>query len=182
MMANRAEGFGQPGVVVASGNIIGAMKLVAKSSGMFLAGWNLIYNGLKTDLVECIVTVYVDDVAGTPMTLANAIQVGYGANGLAQPGAIQVVDNGVFMATDPAGILLTGANSGFPLDRKPIVLGDLPATAVAFAWNNIVGRSMTSDNNERPVPVGKTCCITLAVTDNHGPQPTGNVSGFMVEL
>jgi hypothetical protein len=182
-LSNRAEGFGQPGVVVTSGGIIGAMKLVAKTSGMFLAGWNLVYNALKTDLVECIITVYVDNVAGVPLTLTNALQIGYGANGTAQPGHIIVQDNGVFLANDPGGILLTGANEGFPLDRKPIVLGDIPQTAAILTWSNIIGRSMTSDNNERSVPVGKTCCITLAVTDNHGAQPTNSsVTGYMVEL
>jgi hypothetical protein len=180
---NRTEGYGQPTAVVTSGNIVAAMKLVAKSSGMFAAGWNFVYNGLSTDLLECITTVWVDNVAGVPITLSNATAIGYGTDALAEPGNVVVADNNVYMANAAAGILLANANAGFILDRKPLTMGAAPATGAIFTWNGTVGRNIQSPGAERPVPIGKTCCITFAVTDNHGASTTNSsITGYMFEL
>ena len=181
--ANRAEGYGAPTATVNSGGIIGAMKLVAKTSGMFAAGWNFVYNALATDLIQCTTTIYVDNVAGTPMTLGNVTQVGFGSDGYAEPGNTAVTDNGVFLASAAAGITLLNANAGFAADVKALTMGASPATAAIFTWGGVVGRNLTSAGNERPVPIGKTCCLTISVTDNHGAQPTNSaVTGFMFEL
>jgi len=181
--ANRTEGYGQPTAIPTTGNIVGAMKLVAKTSGMFHAGWNFVYNALSTDSVECITTVWVDNVAGVPITLNDATAIGYGTDGFAEPGNVAVTDNNVYVATAVGGITLNNANAGFILDRKPIVIAAAPATGVIYSWSSTVGRNIQGIGLERPVPVGKTCCITFAVTDNHGAQTTNSsVTGFMFEL
>lgn len=181
--ANRTEGYGSPTAVVTSGNNIGAMKLVAKTSGMFACGWNFVYNALNTDLIECQTSVFVDNVAGVPITLNNATAVGYGTDGLAEPGNVAVTDNNVYLATAAAGITLNNANAGFLLDRKPLTMGAAPATGAVYSWSGTVGRNLQSIGNERPVPIGKTCCITFLMTDNHGAQTTNSsITGYMFEL
>lgn len=181
--ANRA--YGEGGATTAGQatiTVIAAMKLIAKGSGLFKAWCNLSWAALAAaDVGTMTIKVFTDNVAGTPLTLGNAGSVGFGSNGVAQPGNVAVNNNGTFTANAGAGITITGASAGYTEDTKAITEGTAAVGAI-LSWENIVGLAAPSNAGETPIPVGKTCLVTISLTNSVAARATGNISLGMYEL
>jgi hypothetical protein len=183
--SNRAYGEGTPAVAgAATINIIAAVKLIAKSSGLFKAWCNFSWAALAAvDLGTLTVNVFSDAVAGVPLTLANVVAMGFGSNGVAQPGNVAVNNNGPFGYDGLAGtgIAVAGANAGYNADIKVITQGTAAVGAI-IAWENIVGLAIPAAGVETPVPLGRTCLVTISLTNTVAARVTGVVSLGMFEL
>lgn len=181
--SNRA--YGQGGATTAGQatiTVIAAMKLIAKGSGLFKAWCNLVWSGLTAaDIGTMTVKVFTDNVPGTPLTLANVGAIGFGSNGVAQPGNVAVNNNGPFTANAGAGIVPAGANAGYTDDTKAITQGTAAAGAI-YNWENIVGLAAPAAGVETPIPVGQTCLVTISLTNSVAARATGNISLGMFEL
>jgi hypothetical protein len=181
--SNRA--YGQGGATTAGQatiTVVAAMKLIAKSSGLFKAWFNLSWAGLTAaDVATMTVKVFTDAVPGTPLTLANVGAVGFGSNGNAQPGNVAVNNNGPFTANAGAGIVPAGASAGYTDDTKSFTEGTAAVGAI-LSWENIVGLAAPAAGVETPIPVGQTCLVTLSLTNSVAARATGNISLGMFEL
>lgn len=181
--ANRA--YGQGGATTAGQptiTVIAAMKLIAKSSGLFKAWLNMSWAALAAaDVGTLTIKVFTDNVAGTPLTLGNVGSVGFGSNGVAQPGNVAVNNNGPFTSNAGAGITITGANAGYTDDTKVITEGTAAVGAI-LTWENIVGLAAPVAGSETPIPIGKTCLVTVSLTNSVAARATGNISLGMFEL
>jgi len=181
--SNRA--YGEGGATTAGQatiTVVAAMKLIAKGSGLFKAWCNLAWSGLTAaDVGTMTVKVFTDNVPGTPLTLANVGAVGFGSNGVAQPGNVAVNNNGPFTSNAGAGIVLTGASAGYTADTKAITQGTA-AVGTNLAWENIVGLAAPAAGVETPIPVGQTCLVTISLTNSVAARATGNISLGMFEL
>jgi hypothetical protein len=179
---NRAHGIGSATTAgQATITVIAAAKLIAKGSGIFKAWVNFVYNLAAVDVGTLTINVYTDNVAGTPLTLGNAGSIGFGSNGVAQPGNVTVNNNGVFTANAGAGITITGGSAGYVADTKDITEGTAAVKAI-FMWENIVGLAAPSTGVETPIVVGRTCLVTASVTNSVAARATGNISMGMFEL
>jgi hypothetical protein len=182
-ISNRA--YGQGGATTAGQatiTVIAAMKLIAKSSGLFKAWCNLVWSGLTAaDVGTMTVKVFTDNVPGTPLTLANVGSIGFGSNGVAQPGNVAVNNNGPFTSNAGAGIVPAGTNAGYTDDTKAITQGTAAAGAI-FSWENIVGLAAPVAGSESKIPIGQTCLVTISLTNSVAARATGNISLGMFEL
>lgn len=181
--SNRAYGQGSATTAgQATITVIAAMKLIAKSSGLFKAWCNLSWASLTAaDVATLTVNVYTDAVAGTPLTLGANGSVGTGTNGVAQPGNVAVNNNGVFTANNATGITLAGNAAAYLVDTKVFTEGTAAAGAI-LTWDNIVGLAQPTAGVENPIPVGKTCLVTVSLTNSAAARATGNISLGMYEL
>ncbi len=183
--SNRAYGSGGAAVAGAAAiNIIAAVKLIAKGSGLFKAWVNLSWAALTAaDIGTLTINVFTDAVAGVPLTLANVVGIGFGANGVAQPGNVAVNNNGpmTYDGLAGTGIVVAGANAGYTDHVDVITQGGAAAGAILM-WENIVGRAAPAPGAETPVPVGQTCLVTVSLTNSVAARATGDVSLGMVEL
>lgn len=183
--SNRAYGTGGAAVAGAAAiNIIAAVKLIAKSSGLFKAWVNLDWAALTpADIGTLTINVFTDAVAGVPLTLANVASIGFGANGVAQPGNVAVNNNGPFGYDGLAGtgIVVAGANAGYVEDVKAITEAGAGLGAIMM-WENIVGLAIPVAGAETPIPIGRTCLVTVSLTNTVAARATGNISIGMFEL
>lgn len=181
--SNRA--YGQGGATTAGAatiTVIAAMKLIAKGSGLFKAWCNLSWAALTAaDVGTMTVKVFTDAVAGTPLTLGNVGSVGFGSDGVAQPGNVAVATNGPFTSNAGAGITIAGGSAGYTDDTKAITEGTAAVGAI-FSWENIVGLAAPAAGAETPIPVGQTCLVTISLTNSVAARATGNISLGMYEL
>jgi|SRR3972149_2463201 len=179
--SNRA--YGQGGATTATAatiTVIAAVKLIAKSSGLFKAWLNMSWAALTAaDVGTLTINVFTDAVAGVPLTLGNVGTIGFGSNGVAQPGNVAVNNNGPFTANAGAGITIAGANAGYTEDIKAITQGTAAAGAI-LTWENIVGAA--AGGVETPFGVGRTCLVTVSLTNSVAARATGNISLGMFEL
>lgn len=182
---NTNRAYGQGGATTAGQatiTVVAAVKLIAKSSGLFKAWCNLSWASLTAaDVGTMTVKVFTDAVAGTPLTLANNGSIGFGTSGVAQPGNVAVNNNGPFTANAGAGITVTGASAGYTDDTKAITEGTAAVGAI-LTWDNIVGLAAPSSAAETPIPVGQTCLVTVSLTNSVAARATGNISLGMYEL
>lgn len=180
--SNRAYGAGGATTAAAATiTAIAACKLIAKTSGIFKAWCNFSYAGATAaDVITLTVKVFTDAVAGTPLTLVGAASIGFGSNGVAQPGNVAVNNNGAFAANVGAGITLTGANAGYTADTKTFTQGTGAAGAI-IEWDNIIG-SLAPAATESPFALGTTCCFTVSVTNSVAARATGNIDIGMFEM
>jgi len=180
---NRAYGTGGATTAgQATITVIAAVKLIAKGSGLFKGWCNLVWDALTaTEVGTMTVKVFTDAVAGTPLTLGANGSVGFGTSGVAQPGNVAVANNGPFTANNATGITIAGASAGYTEDVKAITEGTAAAGAI-YAWENIVGLAAPSSAGETPIVVGKTCLVTVSLTNSAAARATGNISIGMYEL
>ncbi len=182
-VANRA--YGQGGATTAGQatiTVIAAVKLVAKSSGLFKAWCNMAWDALAaTDIGTITIKVFSDLVPGTPLTLGNVGSIGFGSNGVAQPGNVAVNNNGPFTANAGAGITIAGATAGYTDDVKAYTQGTAAVGGI-LTWENIVGLAAPAAGAETPIPVGRTCLVTVSLTNSAAARATGNISLGMFEL
>jgi hypothetical protein len=181
--ANRAYGTGGATTAgQATITVIAAVKLIAKSSGLFKAWCNMAWDALTAaDVGTITIKVFTDAVAGTPLTLAANGSIGFGSNGVAQPGNVAVNNNGPFTANNGTGIVPTGASAGYTDDVKAITEGTAAVGAI-LTWDNIVGLAAPSNAGETPIPLGQTCLVTVSLTNSVAARATGNISLGMYEL
>lgn len=180
--SNRAEGSGTATTAgQATITVVAAMKLIAKSSGIFKAGFSLSWALAAADVATMTVKVFTDAVAGTPLTLANAGSIGFGSSGVAQPGNIAVATNGAFTANAGAGIVPAGASAGFTTHTTSFTQGT-GATGALFDWDGVVGLALPTALAENPIAIGTSCLITLSLTNSVAARATGNISCHMFEL
>jgi hypothetical protein len=181
--ANRAYGSGSATTAgQATITVIAAAKLIAKSSGIFKAWCSFSYAAAAAaDVITVTMKVFTDAVAGTPLTLGNVGQIGFGSNGVAQPGNVAVNNNGAFTSNAGAGITITGGSAGFTTDTKVETIGTAAAGAF-YAWENEVGVALSVAGNENPIPIGQTCLVTLSVTNSAAARATGNINIGLFEM
>jgi hypothetical protein len=184
-LAGSSRAYGSGGATTAGQatiTVIAAAKLISRMSGVFQAWASISYAAAAAaDVVTFTAKIFTDAVAGTPLTLGNAAQIGFGSNGIAQPGNVAVNNNGAFASNNGAGITLTGASAGFTADSKVETVGTA-AVGAFYAWNNCVGQAASAAGNENPIPNGQTCCLTLSVTNSAAARATGNISIGLIEL
>ena len=184
-IGNNNRAYGQGGATTAGQatiTVVAAVKLIAKSSGLFKAWCNLVWSSLTAaDIGTMTVKVFTDAVAGTPLTLGNVGSIGFGSSGVAQPGNVAVANNGPFTANAGAGITITGGSAGYTDDTKAITQGTAAAGAI-FNWENIVGLAAPTAANVTPIPIGQTCLVTVSLTNSVAARATGNISLGMFEL
>jgi hypothetical protein len=180
---NRAYGSGAATTAgQATITVIAAAKLIARGSGVFKAWCNFSYAAAAaTDVVTVTMKTLTDAVAGTPLTLGAAGSIGFGSNGVAQPGNVAVNNNGAFTANNGSGITIAGAAAAVTVDTKVETIGTA-AVGMFFAWENEVGVALAVTGNENPVPVGQTCLVTMSITNAGAARATGNVVIGMFEM
>jgi hypothetical protein len=180
---NQAMGAGVPHIPGGGGQTtILAMKLIAKSSGMFRIGWDICYNAVATDTIAVTTQIYTDAVAGVPLTLGAATYQGFGSNGFAQPGNVAVNDNGLYLSNAVGGITIAGDNGGFIANTSTQTVGTA-ATGVITAWNGIFGSAgYPIPGDKRPTPIGQTFLVTLSVTNTGGARAIQVAGACMYEL
>lgn len=180
--ANRAYGSGTATTAgQATITVVAAVKLIAKGSGIFRFALKLSYaSATAADVVTLTTKVFTDAVAGTPLTLTNAGAIGFGANGVAQPGNVAVNNNGAFTANAGAGITLTGASAGFTYDTQVQTIG----TAAAGAELTITGYTGVAApaSPEVPFTLGTTCLVTFSLTNSVAARATGNITVELEEI
>jgi hypothetical protein len=180
--SNRAYGSGTATTAgQATITVIAACKLIAKTSGIFKAWCNLSWASLTAaDVATLTVKVFTDNVAGTPLTLGNAGSIGFGSAGVAQPGNTAVATNGAFTANAGAGITITGGSAGYTADTKVFTQGTA-ATGAILTWENVVSLASPT-STETPIVIGKTCLVTVSLTNSAAARATGAISIGMFEL
>lgn len=162
--------------------IVVAVKLIAKGSGLFRVWCNLSWAALAATHVGTVtINVFSDLVAGVPLTLGNVASIGFGSNGVAQPGNVAVNNNGPFASNNAAGITLAGANAGYLANTKAITEGTA-AVGAAIAWEGIVGLAAPVAGAETPIVVGRTCLVVVSLAETVANTATGDISIGMVEL
>ena len=176
---NRA--YGRMGTATTSGGVgptvVAAVKLIAKGSGIFKAWVNLEYDATAADVVTLTIRVFLDTVPGTPLTLTNAASMGFGSNGVAQPGNVAVTNNGPFTSNNALGIMINGA-SGYTED----IIAVTAAGACLLMWENIVSGDVPVAGSETPVPIGQTCLVSVSLTNSVAARATGYITLGMQEL
>src|SRR3989304_3538996 len=80
---------------------------------------------------------------------------------------------GATTANAGAGITIAGANAGYTEDIKAITQGTAAAGAI-LTWENIVGAA--AGGVETPFGVGRTCLVTVSLTNSVAARATGNIS------
>jgi len=182
--SNRAYGNGGATTSNTTPNacIVAAVKLVAKSSGLFKAWCNFSWAALAATHVGTVtVNVFTDNVAGVPLTLGNVASIGFGSNGVAQPGNVAVNNNGPFGSNNAAGITIAGANAGYLANTKAITEGTA-AVGAAIAWEGIVGLAAPAAGAETPIVVGRTCLVVVSIAETVANTATGDFNIGMFEL
>ena len=180
--SNRAYGSGGATTAgQATITVVAAAKLIAKGSGIFKYDVNLSWAALAAaDVGTLTVKVFTDAVAGTPLTLGNVGAIGFGSNGVAQPGNVAVNNNGAFTANAGAGITITGANAGYTIDTKAVTQGTAAVGAVLES-DNIFGVTAPG-TPEAPFPVGQTALVTVSLTNSVAARATGNIQINLYEM
>lgn len=180
--SNRAYGSGTATTAgQATITVIAAVKLIAKSSGIFRGYCTLSYAALAAgDQATMTAKVFTDAVAGTPLTLGNNGAIGFGANGVAQPGAVAVNNNGPFTANAGAGITIAGASAGYTLDTKVITEGTA-AVGYEFVFESVFGVAAPGAGAESPFTLGTTCLSTISLTNTVAARATGNITLGLTE-
>jgi len=180
--ANRADCLSSASTTpgAAATTIVLAMKLIAKTSGIFHVGYSFIVNATAADVVTTEARIYTDAVPGTPLTLGNATLIGPGSNGVALPGNVPVINNGIYGETAGTGITIAGATVGYIADNKAVVAGG----AMAVNWNALVGKGqiIPSPLNENAVPIGQTCLVTVSLANTVAARALGSITAYMFEL
>jgi hypothetical protein len=174
---NRAEGGGNPAVINAGAIRIAGMKLIAKNSGMFLAGFNFRYDAVAADAITFQVQVWTDTVPGVPLTFTDATQTGFGSDGTAQPGNVAVADNGLYVSNIAAGLTVTGGSAMY--NANVVAMGATGVTVLD--WNGVTGVGSPAVGNEHPTPIGQTLALVVSI-NNAAARTLGAVSGYMIEL
>ena len=179
---NRAYGSGTATTAgQATITTVAAVKLIAKGSGIFKFNAKISWASLTAADVGTLTTkVFTDAVAGTPLTLGNAGAIGFGSNGVAQPGNVAVNNNGAFTANAGAGITLAGASAGFTYDTTVITEGTA-AVGAELSIDGITGTAAPAAA-ESPFPLGTTCCVTFSLTNSAAARATGNIVLSLLEL
>jgi hypothetical protein len=160
---------------------IACAKLITKSSGLFQASINVSYSAAAGDVVTYTVSTFTDATPGTPLTLSNALLVGFGPNGVALPGNVAVTNNGVYLSDASAGITLTGASSGVTWYAASKTIGTAD-TGDLFSWSGIVAVNDSIDSAEQPWVLGTTALVVISVTNGTAARATPNLSMSFNEL
>lgn len=174
---NRAEGGGNPAAINAGAILIAGMKLIAKSSGMFLAGFNFRYDAVAADAITFAVQVWTDTVPGTPLSFTNATQTGPGSDGVAQPGNVAVADNGFWRSSVAAGLTVTNGSIQYSVN----VVSMAASGVLVLDWNGVTGVGSAIVGNEHPTPIGQTLALVVSI-NNAAARTLGQVNGYMIEL
>lgn len=180
---NRAEGSGAATTAgQATITVIAAVKLIAKTSGVFQAWCNFSYAAATAaDVVTVTMKTLTDAVPGTPLTLGAAGSIGFGSNGVAQPGNVAVNNNGPFTANNATGITIAGASAPVTVDTKVETIGTA-AVGAFCTWQNNVGVALAVAGNENPFAIGTTALVTMSITNSAAARATGNICIGMFEL
>jgi hypothetical protein len=180
--ANRAYGSGTATTAgQATITVVAAAKLIAKSTGIFRFNAKISYSAAAaTDVATLTTKVFTDAVAGTPLTLGNNGSIGFGSNGVAQPGNVAVNNNGAFTANAGAGITISGASAGFTYDTQVQTIGTA-AVGAELTAEGITGL-VAPASPETPFALGTTCLVTFSLTNSNAARATANITVELIEL
>lgn len=157
---------------------VGACKLTAKKSGIFLASVSYACTGMTaTDTIDTTITTQEE---GAGLAITNAVPAGPGTVG-AGLGTVC----GAYVSTAAAGILVTGGpfNSVTQFDTGAQVL-PTAGTTYQFNWTGVIynGVAATTPAGIVPFPVGNDVVLLCGVNRSAATQVFAGFAMSLLEL
>ena len=156
---------------------VGAIKLTARASGIFLASASLAATGMTpTDTIDVEITTQTR-VATSGITLTSASQTGPGTQNLASVGSAA----GGYVLGAVGGLLVTGGPYGSQAQGGTgvQVLGTAETTT-AWGWSNIIQNGPATVFT--PFPRGNDVVLLMSVNRSAGAMTLSDVAMSLLEL
>ena len=159
---------------------VGAAKLITSASGLFFFTCSVVVTGVAADVITLTVQTETDNVAGVPLTLNNAGQIGPGTNGIAQPGNVAVANNGAFSSTTGAGITVTGGSAPVGMISEAVTV-PTGGGGTLLTWSGVLQKATVAASFS-PFAIGTTCLALVSITDSVAARAVPSISLAMFEL